>query len=194
MFVTQSRLAHNEAVKDFKVALPFRTHPLPPGPSTFLPVYFHSFIQPARLSCKMTFASDPTYPLFPIFAFLGFILVLTPLPWHFQAWNAGTCLYMIWAAIGCLNQFVNSVVWHGNALNPAPIWCDICEYFSYYHMPDLVLNIDQLASRILVGGAVAIPAASLCINRRLYKIATATTLTNSRQDVSRDHGVYSDAI
>ena len=142
----------------------------------------------------MTFASDPTYPLFPIFAFLGFILVLTPLPWHFQAWNAGTCLYMIWAAIGCLNQFVNSVVWHGNALNPAPIWCDICEYFSYYHMPDLVLNIDQLASRILVGGAVAIPAASLCINRRLYKIATATTLTNSRQDVSRDHGVYSDAI
>lgn len=40
------------------------------------------------------------------------------------------------------------------------------------------------ATRILVGGAVAIPAASLCINRRLYKIATTKTLTNSRKDVS----------
>lgn len=70
---------------------------------------------------------DPTYPLFPILAFLGFILVLIPLPWHLEAWNTGTCLYMIWAALACLNQAVNSVVWHGNALNVAPVWCDICE-------------------------------------------------------------------
>ena len=72
---------------------------------------------------------DPTYPLFPILTILGFVLVLIPLPWHLHAWNSGTCFYMMWAALACLNQFVNSVVWADNALNPAPVWCDICTLF-----------------------------------------------------------------
>ena len=70
---------------------------------------------------------DPTYPLLPVFFFLSFILVLIPLPWHLQAWNTGTVMYMIWTAIACLNQFVNGVVWRDNAINYAPVWCDICE-------------------------------------------------------------------
>ncbi|KII83815.1 hypothetical protein PLICRDRAFT_119095 [Plicaturopsis crispa FD-325 SS-3] len=107
---------------------------------------------------------DPTYPLFPIFAFLGFFLSLVPLSWHLQAWNSGTCFYMIWTALACLNQFVNSVVWAGNALNPAPIWCDI-------------------SIRITLGASVGIPAASLCINRRLYQIARvhAVTITHAEK-------------
>ncbi|KLO16516.1 STE3-domain-containing protein [Schizopora paradoxa] len=112
------------------------------------------------------YATDPTYPLFPIFSIIGFVLVLTPLPWHFQAWNAGTCLYMIWAGVSCLNFCVNSIVWHGNALNPAPIWCDI-------------------STRIIVASAVAIPAASLCINRRLYKIASSPSVVVSRAQKRR---------
>lgn len=92
------------------------------------------------------------YPLYPIFAFLGFVVALIPLPWHLQAWNSGTCYYMIWATLSCLNQFINSIVWHNNAINWAPIWCDI-------------------SIRIMLGASVGIPAASLCINRRLYNIA-----------------------
>ncbi|KAG2056570.1 STE3-domain-containing protein [Suillus hirtellus] len=92
------------------------------------------------------------YPLYPIFAFLGFVVALIPLPWHLQAWNSGTCYYMIWAALSCLNQFINSIIWHNNAINWAPIWCDI-------------------SIRIMLGASVGIPAASLCINRRLYNIA-----------------------
>ncbi|KAI5119269.1 hypothetical protein M0805_007271 [Coniferiporia weirii] len=109
---------------------------------------------------------DPTYPLYPIFAFIGFIIVLIPLPWHLQAWNAGTCLYMLWTSLACLNLFVNSIVWHDNVLNPAPVWCDI-------------------SSRIILGVAVAIPAASLCINRRLYKIATKMSLGTSNKQKRR---------
>ncbi|KAF8809921.1 STE3-domain-containing protein [Phlegmacium glaucopus] len=101
---------------------------------------------------------DPSYPAFPIFALLGFILVLIPLPWHLHAWNSGTCLFMIWVAIACLNQFINSIIWHNNAIDWAPIWCDI-------------------STRLTVGISVGIPAASLCINRRLYKIATCRTAT-----------------
>lgn len=110
--------------------------------------------------------ADPTYPAFPIFAFLGFLLVLIPLPWHLEAWNSGTCYYMMWAAVACLNQFVNSIVWHKNALNLAPVWCDI-------------------SSRIIVASSVGIPAASLCIQMRLFNIAQLQTVSVSRADKFR---------
>ncbi|KAL4259943.1 G-protein coupled receptor 4 family protein [Pleurotus pulmonarius] len=110
--------------------------------------------------------ADPTFPLYPIFSLLGFIFALIPLPWHLQAWNSGTCLYMIWTAIGCLVYFVNSIVWHNNAIDWAPLWCDI-------------------STRLIVGLSVAIPAASLCINRRLYKIASVQTVSISRGEKRR---------
>lgn len=126
-------------------------------------------------------SSDITYPLFPICAFIGFTLVLTPLPWHLQAWNAGTCLYMIWTAIACINLGINAIVWHGNALNPAPVWCDICTLFQS-SVVSLRLT-STLASRLIIASNVGIPAASLCINRRLYKIATSTSVSITRSQV-----------
>ncbi|KAJ6451997.1 pheromone A receptor-domain-containing protein [Mycena vitilis] len=107
-----------------------------------------------------------SYPLYPVFAFLGFVLVLIPLPWHFQAWNAGTCLFMIWTALACLNNFINSIVWHNNITDWAPVWCDI-------------------STRITIGVSVAIPAASLCINRRLYKIAACQTVSITKAQKRR---------
>ncbi|KAH9911223.1 fungal pheromone STE3G-protein-coupled receptor [Fomitopsis serialis] len=109
-------------------------------------------------------ASDPSYPLFPIFAFCGFVLAIVPLPWHLEALNSATCYYMIWASLACLNKFVNSLVWANNALDSAPIWCDV-------------------STRIIIGASVGIPAASLCINRRLYLIARmgATTVTKAEK-------------
>jgi hypothetical protein len=70
---------------------------------------------------------DPLYPFFPVAAFLGFSLSLVPLPWHLQAWNAGTCMYMFWASTACLVEFVNAIVWRNTAMNFTPIWCDIGE-------------------------------------------------------------------
>ncbi|KZP13965.1 STE3-like pheromone receptor [Athelia psychrophila] len=109
---------------------------------------------------------DPTYPLFPILSFLGFVLALLPLPWHLQAWNAGTCCYMIWSSLACLLKFVNSVAWKDNAINFAPVWCDI-------------------SSKLLLGAGIGIPASSLCISRRLYNIAAVQATSSSRQDKRR---------
>lgn len=109
---------------------------------------------------------NPTYPLFPVFAFLGFIAVLIPLPWHLQAWNSGTCMYIAWTALGCLLHFVNSVVWRDNALNVAPVWCDI-------------------STKLFIGAGVGIPAAGLCISRRLYKIAVIKSVAVTREDKRR---------
>jgi len=96
--------------------------------------------------------ASPT-EVYAVFSFIGFILCAIPFYWHLEAWNAGTCLYMAWTGLGCLMQFINSIVWYENMADKAPVYCDI-------------------STRILVALNVAIPACSLCINRRLFKIAT----------------------
>ncbi|KAJ6461747.1 pheromone A receptor-domain-containing protein [Mycena sanguinolenta] len=93
-----------------------------------------------------------TVPLFPIFSFLGFALQLVPLYWQIERWNVGTLWYIFWISLSCITQYFNSVVWAGNTNNPAPGWCEI-------------------AIRVSMGASVGIPAASMCINRRLYEIA-----------------------
>lgn len=109
-----------------------------------------------------------TYPnqVYSAFAFLGFALCAIPLPWHLEAWNTGTCLYMVWTGLACLNLGINSVVWNNDAINRAPVWCDI-------------------STRFFIGSSVALPAASLCINRRLYHISTANTVTTTRAERRR---------
>ncbi|KAJ7588654.1 STE3-like pheromone receptor [Mycena floridula] len=109
---------------------------------------------------------DPTYPLFPILSCLGFVCSLIPLPWHLQAWNAGTCAFMIWTASYCFVTFVNSLIWAGNVDNVAPVWCDI-------------------STQIILGAAVGIPASTLCISRRLYTITAVRTATVTREDKRR---------
>jgi pheromone a factor receptor len=109
-----------------------------------------------------------SYPnfVYSIFSFIGFLLVVIPLPWHLEAWNTGTCLYMIWCGMTCLIFFINSVVWNGNALNPAPRWCDFSTHF-------------------IVGANAGIPAASLCINRRLYYISRCSSVTVTKKQKRR---------
>ncbi|KAI6007087.1 pheromone A receptor-domain-containing protein [Pisolithus albus] len=133
--------------------------------------------------------NEPPNWLFSAFSFIGFVLCAIPLPWHLEgpsfiliffgrevtgdsrsdctAWNTGTCLYMIWTGLGCLNQFINSVVWNSDVINKAPVWCDI-------------------SSKFMIGTAVAIPAASLCINRRLYHIVSVDSVTKTRSEKRRD--------
>ncbi|KAF8206771.1 B alpha pheromone receptor, partial [Mycena galopus ATCC 62051] len=93
-----------------------------------------------------------TLPLFSIFALLGFILSLVPLYCQLEAWNVGTIWYIFWVVMSCFTQYFNSVVWADNTAVSAPAWCEI-------------------SIRIGMAVSVGLPAASLCINRRLYAIA-----------------------
>ena len=76
---------------------------------------------------------DPTYPLYSVLSFLGFVVVLIPFSWHLQASNIGTCAYMFWVSFACLIEFVNSLVWAGNLDNNIPVWCDIGTHFPPLH-------------------------------------------------------------
>jgi len=99
-------------------------------------------------------------------SFIGFVGCAVPLYWHLEAWNTGTCMYMVWTGLACLFQCVNSIVWNNNIVNRVPVYCDMVTRFQ------VALN-------------VAIPACSLCINRRLYKIATVKAVRISRSEKRR---------
>jgi len=104
--------------------------------------------------------------VFAVFAFLSFVLVSIPLPWHLEAWNTGTCLFILWTGTGSLILSINAIIWDGNTVNWAPVWCDI-------------------TTKWMTGLSVALPAASLCINRRLYNIASIRTVTITSSDRRR---------
>lgn len=101
----------------------YASHPL----SFFIPLLGHviprSILRQGLRSAKMT-ASNTA---FTVFSGIGFFLSVVPLWWHLQSWNAhvGTSMYLIWTALACLVFFVDSIVWNGNAINWAPVWCDI---------------------------------------------------------------------
>ncbi|KAH7923649.1 pheromone receptor [Leucogyrophana mollusca] len=108
----------------------------------------------------------PSNSVFSAFAFIGFVLVTIPLPCHLQSWNTGTCMYIAWTSLGCLTQFINSIIWNDNVVNWAPVWCDI-------------------TARFIIGFTVGIPASSLCMIRRLYRIATMQSLNRTRDERRR---------
>lgn len=61
----------------------------------------------------------------PIGAFVAAVLVLIPLPWHWRAKNIATLSMIAWLFISNIIFAINSVIWAGNVMNVAPVWCDI---------------------------------------------------------------------
>jgi len=110
--------------------------------------------------------APPNY-VFTIFAFVAFFLCLIKFPMQFRAWNVGTHLLVVWVGLRCLMSGINSIIWSHNTVNWAPVWCDISIKFE-------------------IGVSIAIPATILCINRRLYLLASPTTIIPSKADKNRE--------
>ncbi|KDR68315.1 hypothetical protein GALMADRAFT_146535 [Galerina marginata CBS 339.88] len=68
-----------------------------------------------------------SYPnaIYSVFSGVGFLCCAIPFTWHFKKGNTGTCMNMAWCGALCLTEFINSIVWNGNVVNWAPVWCDI---------------------------------------------------------------------
>ncbi|RPD60895.1 STE3-domain-containing protein [Lentinus tigrinus ALCF2SS1-6] len=101
------------------------------------------------------------------FSLLGFILISVPLYWHLEAWNVGCVLYIFWMGGQCLIQFINMMIWRDNAINVAPVWCDITTRFN-------------------IASSLGVCCASLVINRRLYHIANVSAVSITRADKRRN--------
>ena len=65
------------------------------------------------------------YPLTPIGNFIGVVLALVPLFSQIRKLSLAVWGYSIWVTIYCLQNFVNTIIWHDNINIVAPVWCDI---------------------------------------------------------------------
>lgn len=84
--------------------------------------------------------------LFLIISPLGILATLVPLYWHLEAGNVGTCMYMIWTALMLCIELVGAVVWNGNALDWAPVYCDISAFaYSPTRFLPLTIHIQLVA-------------------------------------------------
>ncbi|ELU36720.1 STE3 domain-containing protein [Rhizoctonia solani AG-1 IA] len=114
--------------------------------------------------CAPLVTMEP-FPAIPIANGVAIVLVLLPISWHWKARNIGTLLYIGWTVLGNLNWLINTIVWRGTWEDLAPRWCDICTCWVFW---------PQSGMR-----SVGLTAASLCINRKLYNIATIQSVTRS---------------
>ncbi|KAH9983018.1 GPCR fungal pheromone mating factor [Russula compacta] len=105
--------------------------------------------------------------VYTTFSFIGFLMSAIPLYWHMEAWNAGTCLSMGWVGVGCLTQCINSIIWNNNTVDRARVYC-------------------LISVSIQAGLNVAISTSSLCIFRRLYKIAAMKPVMTTRAEKLRE--------
>jgi len=92
---------------------------------------------------------------------------------------------MIWIGLGCLMQCINSIVWNKNMINRVPVYCDICKSLDLPSLENSLTLRHPKATRIQAALNVAVPASSLCINRRLYKIATMKSVVFTSSEKRR---------
>ncbi|KLO06020.1 fungal pheromone STE3G-protein-coupled receptor [Schizopora paradoxa] len=101
------------------------------------------------------------YPITPIACFLGVVLALLPLLSHIRKFSLGVWGFALWTAIANFIMFVNTIIWHDNVGNTAPVWCDI-------------------TTKLQMGAGVGMTASSFVISLRLYKVTNRRTSVETR--------------
>lgn len=104
--------------------------------------------------------------VFPFFAGLGVIFALLPLTWHFRSKNYSVILLLAWVGLWNGILFVNSLIWLNTMEAKCLVWCDISG------------KITQMAN-------FAVPAATLCIARKLEGIASTRQVASTGDEVRR---------
>ncbi|KLO05873.1 STE3-domain-containing protein [Schizopora paradoxa] len=91
------------------------------------------------------------YPITPIGSFMGVVLALLPLTSHIRKLGLGVWGFALWTASANLILFVNTILWHNNVENTAPVWCDI-------------------STKLQFGANFGMAASSSAVSLHLYKM------------------------
>ncbi|BGP51503.1 a-factor receptor [Rhodotorula kratochvilovae] len=103
------------------------------------------------------------------YAVLSGLLVtlnIVPLYWQFFQGNSGPIAMGVWVVLANFIDFINAAVWYNDAVDRAPLWCDI----------RVKLSIGQGVGRL---------AAVFCIARFLADIVSPRATAITRQDRRR---------
>nr|GAT61295.1 pheromone receptor Rcb2 B44 [Mycena chlorophos] len=125
------------------------------------------FVFPATPSLLRSPIHDPVmHNALPFAAFLGAILVLVPLPWHWRARNVPTLSIIAWVFISNIIVGTDAILWADSIEVFAQVWCDI-------------------STKLRIGATMALPACCLCLCIHLERIASVrqvqTTLEQKRR-------------
>ncbi|EPQ55602.1 STE3-domain-containing protein [Gloeophyllum trabeum ATCC 11539] len=102
----------------------------------------------------------------PVGAFLAALLVLVPLPWHWQARNVATLSIIAWLFVVNIIYGINAIIWGSDAIIRFAPWCDI-------------------VTKIQIGSNVALPAACFCLDWNLASVASINRVRITTQDRRR---------
>ena len=111
------------------------------------------------------------YPQLPIFAFFSAFLVLVPLPSHWRARNVATLALIFWLFFADFIYGVNSILWAGNVLDHAPVWCDISMYSCFFSLHESYSI--SLGTKFITGVSFALPLCTLCICKHLEMVSSS---------------------
>jgi len=79
-----------------------------------------------------------------------------------SAERIGIFMHVLWVGGGCLLSFLNGIIWRNDALNRAPIFCDISEY-EHSASINSYFNAQLLISTLGCMGVPSQPHYALCV-------------------------------
>ena len=140
--------------------------------------------------------------LFSTCAFISFLLCMIPLPWHLEG-NFIVLQHHMPSNVPPSLEYGHLLVHDMDGLGSVkPIrQFRRLEFGRHHQGPSLVRHLwvslrffllsgfshhSRAATQFMTASSVAIPAASLCINRRLYHIASVQSVTTTRAQKRRD--------
>ena len=154
MYISTTRTTSTDTTTVHHRAPPFHTYQdalFQCGDSQFT---FPSFPLSALLSGRFYEGHHPemtaSNTVFTVFSGFGLVLSLIPLWWHLESWNVGTCMFMIWTALASFVYFVDSILWSGNTINWAPVWCDIGTFRMSSSSPTLIYSVQLFVFKLVL--------------------------------------------
>lgn len=116
----------------------------------------------------------PTQLPYIVLTAVCIVLNTGPLVWQFKQGHSGPIAMGVWIMIGSINELVNTTVWYRDAVDRAPIWCDI-------------------SVKVAVAQQIGRVASVYCIARFLADIvsprATAITRSDRRRRAVYDYSL-----
>ncbi|KAI0053489.1 STE3-domain-containing protein [Auriscalpium vulgare] len=102
------------------------------------------------------------YAYLPAAALIAAVLSIIPITWQWRARNIPTTSLCLWLFVTNIIYAVNTIVWAGNVALHSAVWCDI-------------------STKVMIGSQVALPAATVCIARMLWSLASGRHSTQSKR-------------
>lgn len=118
-------------------------------------------------------ATDPTYPLYPVFSLVcaALLFVILAVGVTHRNLNSAAAFLCLCLFLENLTNGINVVLWSGNPDVKLAVWCDIGQ--AIQHSPELAMYLPRhTVTRVQLATSIVKPSSTLLVARWLYRIAS----------------------